>query len=400
MAPTLSLQPLFVRPSMQVGETKKQDKNGAVVCQMKEVMEGQNIHNLELLDDEDNDWNDGMLDDVEESSLQIDDIDVDQTLNHQEKSSKCSDDASCKPEKNEKNPDENEKQMEPQAKLKQDENQIERWEILSAAQSYLCRPIELKNVAYSIQPIRKMHSSFKAQKKPSKFDSCPMLEVDMIVYGQENDEDDIEHNWGCEEKNTYEPNHRFDVHTSSSEDQSEAKLMLVRMVNRIPLLDGAEAHACGLVRGISSKLSLWNSFGLDIAKIDSPKVSNTFQVAHKTNKDVDLNKSKLSELELHIPMFAIKDSIQVLPYFQSSTHALFESKEIGEKSEIEANYADSKAGDCENSSEVTLNCQKRNKIEYGKRLLPANLRIGNILMIVQIHAKPSALPLPTLSKVS
>jgi hypothetical protein len=45
-----------------------------------------------------------------------------------------------------------------------------------------------------------------------------------------------------------------------------ATMALLCMVNRIPLLDSAEAAACGLVQGVTSRSLTWNSFGLGVAR--------------------------------------------------------------------------------------------------------------------------------------
>jgi hypothetical protein len=79
--------------------------------------------------------------------------------------------------------------------------------------------------------------------------------------------------------------------------------------------------------------------------------------------------------DLFVPTFGVRDSTQVAPFLQSGIHDLYELNQEEENSDAAS-------------------------VLHGRHgFLPAHLRIGNILVIVQIHAKPSSLPLPTLSKV-
>ena len=123
-----------------------------------------------------------------------------------------------------------------------------RLEIVKAANTYLSRPVEIKNVAHAVHPIgRYSRHNQEAQ---------PTLEVDLIVYGPSEDDEDSQ-----------------DGDSSVVDDlmaeSPSAKLMLVRMVNGVPLLDGAEAMACGLVQGIVQKQPTWNSFGLQVTSLSS-----------------------------------------------------------------------------------------------------------------------------------
>ena len=92
------------------------------------------------------------------------------------------------------------------------------------------------------------------------------------------------------------------------------------------------------------------------------------------------NHEPLSASSLNIPMFEIRDATELAPYFRTNTHDLFEIEEEDETED-------------DDLGEQTAKRRARKK-------LPAGIRIGNVLMIVQLHATPSALPLPTLSKVS
>jgi len=177
--------------------------------------------------------------------------------------------------------------------------------------------------------------------------NTPKLELDLIVFQNKSSDDEV-----IEMKEDGElMNDEDELDDLVDVEGSKAKLILIRMVNRIPLLDSAEAHACGIVRGLTSMDNIWNSFGLDI----SVKTTTTTGSSTKSTHHKDDN---LAMQQLHIPTYDLKDSFQV------ST----------------------------NDKEYYLD-EKKN------RFLPAGLRIGNMLLIVQIHAQPCALPLPTLSKV-
>ena len=217
-------------------------------------------------------------------------------------------------------------------------SETQRKEIQKAVQTYLQRSIQLGNVAHSIQPIRLLQQT-SASSDPSNTTPPPHLQVDMIVCGPNDDSDD------------------------ASADEPVATLKMIRMVNRIPLLDGAEATACGLVQGLANK-QIWGSFGLSVGK--SSSLSN----------DQD---------GTWVPTFEVQDSEQVAPFFQSQTHALWEAREDHD--------------DDGDTDDIEARCRRKRKKESRSGLLPAKVRLGEILVIVQIHADPLSLPLPTLSKV-
>jgi ribosomal protein RSM22 (predicted rRNA methylase) len=130
------------------------------------------------------------------------------------------------------------------------------------------------------------------------------------------------------------------------------------MVNQIPLLDGAEASACGLVHGVSNKV-VWGSFGLHVAK------------------------SSDSDMHSWTPHFDVRDSDQLAPFFQSQTHRLWEARQ--EQSDEDLVEEEAK--------------KRKRHLATRSSLLPAKVRLGHIIVVVHIRAAPSSLPLPTLSKV-
>jgi hypothetical protein len=217
----------------------------------------------------------------------------------------------------------------PKSKQASKKNEPKRKEILKAVQSYAKRPVELRNVAHSLQPIRVADATIEG--------SPPQLEVHMIVCGPDDEEE-----------------------TSSDRGASgpAATLRLVRMVNRIPLLDSAEASACGLVQGLPNK-AIWGSFGLHVAR------------------------SSELDIQSWVPTFDVRDNDSVAPFFKNQTHAQWEARDEDEDdSDIEARFR-----------------KRKGRPARSRLLLPANVRLGEILVIVHIHAEPSSLPLPSLSKV-
>ena len=232
--------------------------------------------------------------------------------------------------------------------------------LCKAASTYQRRPdLKLENVAYSTQPIRRKNKSSESPK------NGPVLEIGLVVFGPQpeynddsDDEDDI--------RNQNDTNQ-----LDNNSDSAAAKLQVVRMVNGIPLLDSSEALACGVVKKISSNTSNWNSFGLNLQNSE---------------------KSDLDPIEQNTITFDLKDSAQVAPFLKSTTHLLFR----GQSQSDDRSSSEDDDSDIEN-----IRGSKRKKKEgHVKCILPASLRLGDVLMVVQIRATPSCLPLPTLSKVS
>jgi hypothetical protein len=249
------------------------------------------------------------------------------------------------------------------AETKEDD---ERHRIWKAAQLFLGRPIDSSNVAHEVVPVRVKDSNtgkITRRKKVNTQDG-PMLEVDFIVYGPDEEEERPFH---VEDVFDEEDSGRDELSATKDtqqRDKSAASMVLVRMVNRIPLLDGSEAVACGLVQGLASKKRMWNSFGLEVSLNHDP-----------------FNTSKPFT-------FDVRDSDQVAPFFKRGSHAILqeEEDEVDEPEE-------------ESEEENGDHRGKRKRHAVRRNLLPASVRLGNILVIAQIHAEPTTLPLPTLSKV-
>lgn len=215
----------------------------------------------------------------------------------------------------------------------------ERTEILMSVSSYLKRNIKLENVARSIRRIETKKRSRRAQ---------PTMEVNLIVCGPQS----------------------FDASEEGRENESEnqtidteaARMTMIRLVNRVPVLDGAEAAACGLVQAVTTEQSLWASFGLQV----HPR-------SHKSSAD---------EHQLFSPSFDVDDSEAVRSFLlSSSTHNEYSCNDNS------ANETDEETN------------RKRKRKEHRVQILPAHIRLGEVLIVVQINADPASLPLPTLSKV-
>lgn len=227
--------------------------------------------------------------------------------------------------------------------------------LCKAAEMYKGRPVSLKNVALEMHPIRKHGENAHRAK------NCSMLEVSIAVFGSEPD---------CSDSDNESVHREYPQSRVVDKSNKSAALQLVRMVNGVPLLDSPEAVACGLVQKISNNASSWNSFGLDVSL--------------KQLKD-----SSDESFRDDSPVFAVEDSAQVAPFFRETAHGLFHGR-----------HCDSDQSSDEESFDPENRNRKRKKERNGLHsLLPAALRLGEMMMIVQIRAKPSALPLPTLSKV-
>ena len=108
--------------------------------------------------------------------------------------------------------------------------------IQMAASSYLSRQIELKNVAHAVNPIRRGEGTSAASQTGDR----PMLEVDMVVYGRAYaNNGHFYSNDGEESATSSNVGDEFDAildgKNYNDESGEAGKLILVRMVNRIPV---------------------------------------------------------------------------------------------------------------------------------------------------------------------
>lgn len=211
----------------------------------------------------------------------------------------------------------------------------ERTTLLQSAQKYgfFRLPLKRSNVAHSEQVIR-----LPGHVVPSPSESTPKILVNIIISPFE-DLKSVE-NYG---------------------EDSMACMELVRMVNSVPLLDGAESMACGFVQAIKLSTS-WSAFGLTV-------LGGGGSSEGKTN-------------EAWVTRFQVRDSDQVAPFFRQNTHDLWEDQE-------------ERKSDNDQGNEVKRTRRKR--IVHEIRL-PAKVRLAKILLIVNIQAAPNMLPMPSLAK--
>jgi len=224
------------------------------------------------------------------------------------------------------------------------ESRSQREIIMEMAQYYLKCPIKFQNTAHSVFPIH--HTSFVSKK------DRPRIEVDLVVYNQ-----GLNDAYSLNQR--YESDKSMPLNSSSSPWNGE--IMLVRIVNGVPMLDGVEAYSCGLVQGLASMRNTWKAFGLDITMVSG------------NDQEVNMENQLSAKIVSHAnaPVYNIKDSIELAQYLKEGTHDKF--------------YVKGKEGGGLGSTE---------------KKLPAGIRIGKILIIVHLRANPIDLPLPTLSKVS
>lgn len=333
MAPTLSRLPLFVQQPRAKRASPRSSERQHSLLSLPTSIETTKSQKEKGEDGDDKPWNDAFDNDTDEKTYPQSDTSL-------------------------LNPKKAGAPVEIATSKDQATSELARTKIADGVRAYLKLPVEVKNVAVSCQTIR-LESVTNAEDRPT-------LEVALVVYGD--DHDAVE----CT------------VDESCLSDRS-AKMILVRMVNQVPLLDGAEALACGLVQGIASKQSLWNSFGLEVTNMS--RDSSRKSAASTENADEQF----LDPANFFVPTFRVRDSEQVAPFFQQGTHHLFEEEHENVSSDDDDN------GDIEQS---VLSRGKRKKTRTRPLLLPAQVRLGNILIMVNIHAKPTALPLPTLSKVT
>jgi hypothetical protein len=131
----------------------------------------------------------------------------------------------------------------------------ERHAIWLALEVFIGHPIELINVAHSITPIWSNDSTrYKKRKLNSYFIETnaaePMLRVSFVVCGP-NEESFFE----CCDVELQNTKKGVSCQESQAKVQPSASMSLIRMVNNIPILDGCDALACGIVQDILSKKS-------------------------------------------------------------------------------------------------------------------------------------------------
>jgi hypothetical protein len=255
--------------------------------------------------------------------------------------------------------------------------------VRKAVELYLQTPVELKNVAHSVVPIRFGRANGSGQGKEEE--DRPTLEVDLVLHSLDGADDDVADDDDIEQEEEEEC--LDEVKTPLRHEETDAgNLVLIRMVNRVPLLDTSEAIACGFVQGVANKKRLWSSFGLTVAH---ETCASSNDGAEGSGSDIKLQR------------YSVRDSDQVAPFFQQGSHAKFEEEpnEAGENSDDEQSHGGSDYDRTHVRSVAVRGKRKRGGGPRRPHLLPAKVRLAQCILVLHIHAKPSTLPLPTLSKV-
>jgi hypothetical protein len=245
-----------------------------------------------------------------------------------------------------------------------------RIEIMDAAKEYWRdRKMALKNIAVSCQRIRAEEYIHDASNN-----SVLELEVNIIVcpLPSRNASDILHEDFNNEETSISSRQQ----HLAESEP---ASMELVRMVNDVPILDGAEAHSCGLVHGLAEK-SVWASFGLDISR----------KSMHEPNGDTPLPSTGCK----WTPTFELQDDSRVGAFVQGNANHRQLHCLVDEDSDL-YDSDDESVDECKS---LDSQARKRSALRQMDNLLPAGIRLHSILIVVRIQAAPSSLPLPTLSK--
>eukprot|EP00535_Pseudo-nitzschia_heimii_P010879 CAMPEP_0197200238 /NCGR_PEP_ID=MMETSP1423-20130617/34293_1 /TAXON_ID=476441 /ORGANISM="Pseudo-nitzschia heimii, Strain UNC1101" /LENGTH=284 /DNA_ID=CAMNT_0042654113 /DNA_START=919 /DNA_END=1770 /DNA_ORIENTATION=- len=144
----------------------------------------------------------------------------------------------------------------------------------------------------------------------------------------------------------------------SSGDNKAAKLELVRIFNGIPIMETAESQSCGIVHGVANK-DVWRSYGLDI----------------------DRHMTITPDTNSFAPSFLLRDSNVIAPYIHNNP----------KHKQLQVKKCD---GIRKRNREAEKN-ERKKEILPEQDLLPANVRIGLILVVVEIRTALSSLLLGT-----
>ena len=366
-APTLTKFPIYIRPQNwnvvpllpSSGHEKVVTNSAASSVAETQSQERQHLNDADNVDDNDDEqWGD-LLDDI----------------NEEEEDKGCDDEDDD--EEEDKDGNDNEKRVHGRKGGNRKDNtggksdsESDRYAFFKAAKSFWPeRNIAYKNVARSVRNIPRTNYSSKENATTSEL----QLEVHMVVcpYPKQ-DEENSSGSTSATGSDSSSSSSSFDDDINTGDyavrDRKVATLQLIRMVNGVPILDSGEAHSCGLVHGVANKI-VWGSFGLDVTK-NAATIHETCDTPsrHPTTST---------------PSFQLRDSNIIAPFI---------NRNINHR-QLRASNRDMINNDNEEEDK-----KRKRDDDYQDGLLPANIRIGTILLVVQIRAAPSALPLPTLSK--
>ena len=216
-----------------------------------------------------------------------------------------------------------------------------------AAQHFLELTVTRQNFAHVQVPIRcgDVHPPGRR----------PQLDVSMIVYG------------AGDKENEDKANNKANV---TSTENPGASMVLIRLVNQTPMLDTTENVTCGLVQGIVAKQNVWSTAALNVSlQKDAP---------------------------LCVPTYAVQDSKLVVPFLKRQR-----SNVLPDHADDDSDSSDTESdgGDVENLLDRGRKRSRKGSAQRARSVFePAHVRMGKILLVVQIQAQPNHLPLPTLCK--
>jgi hypothetical protein len=367
-APTLTKFPIYVRPqnwnvvSLLPSGHEKFVKNPAPSIAETQSQERQHLNDADIVDDNDDEqWGD-FSDDIDEEEDKIcddeDDDEIDNGGNDNEervlgrKGGKKRSNTGGKTTSGGKSDSESDRHV-----------------FFKAAKSFWPeRNIAYKNVARSVRNIPRTNYNSEENTTTSEL----QLEVYMVVcpYSKQDEKNSSSTSTTGSDSSSSSSSFDDDINTGdyAVRDRQVAALQLIRMVNGVPILDSGEAHSCGLVHGVANKI-VWGSFGLDVTK--------NAATIHETHDTTSRHPTTST------PSFQLRDSNIIAPFI---------NRNINHR-QLRASNRDTTNDDNEEE-----NKKRKRDDDYQDGLLPANIRIGTILVVVQIRAAPSSLPLPTLSK--
>ena len=260
-APTLSTVPLYIRPTFEMKHRQKRMEKNKRRKQNRDTEEDESVEIMAAesqstetrrgdcvdgkasrlaLESDDDEWDDGLtVDHIEKERRYASSLDRNHSGEDSDDSRKQigqsqSSLASSKKKNSKDDVADTGKVKEKPTHEENPEDDRRRF-IQRAASSYLNRQIELKNVAHAVNPIRRGEGTSAASQTGDR----PMLEVDMVVYGRAYA--NIGHSFSDGEESATSSNvgDEFDAildgKTYNDESGEAGKLILIRMVNRIPV---------------------------------------------------------------------------------------------------------------------------------------------------------------------
>ena len=261
-APTLSTVPLYIRPTFEmkhrqkrmeknkrrIRATEEDDESGEIMAAESQSTKtrrddcGDGNTSRLALESDDDEWDDGLtVDHIEEERRYASSQDKNENDSGEDSEGSPEQIGQSQPlasSKKKNSKDDVADTGKAKEKLTDEENpEDDRREFIQkAASSYLNRQIELKNVAHAVNPIRRGGEGTSAASQTS---DRPMLEVDMVVYGRAHANNDHSYIDGEESATSSNVGDEFDAildgKNYNDESGESGKLILIRMVNRIPV---------------------------------------------------------------------------------------------------------------------------------------------------------------------